>query len=230
MRRHGTVDDQVTLDGDRDGSARAGRLGRLRRSTRRGRWRRWVVRGAGVVVLAALAAGAVLAWVTVNPRVNSAPHVDALLVLSTETESSHDQAYRLAEAGVTDLLIVSAPEGTSRRLCHKAPEGVEAVCFAPDPVTTQGEAIVGTRVAQKQGVHSLGVLTFDHHIERSRLLVERCWDGPVYMYEFHPVRGPLSSARSFIYAMAAYGKAFLTPGCGTPPPQWLQTPIDRIKN
>lgn len=223
------MDDQVTLDGGRDGSARTDRVERLHRFTRRRRWRRWTLRGAAVVVLAFLAVGAILGWLTVNPRVNSAPHVDALLVLSTK-DGAHEEAYRLAEAGVTDLLIVSAPGGAADRLCRDVPAGVEAVCFAPDPVTTQGEAMGGTAIAREHGAQSLGVLTFDHHIERSRLLVERCWDGPVHMYEFQPVRGTRGYAYDFVYAMAAYGKAFLTPGCGTPPPEWLQSPIDRIKD
>jgi len=222
------VEDQVIRDGDRADGAQAGWVERLRRSTRRSRWRRWLLRGGGVVVLAFLAVGVVLAWLTVNPRVNSAPRVDALLVLSTQ-EGNHEEARRLAENGVTDLLIVSVPEGEPDSLCGGASEGVEVECFSPDPVTTQGEAIVGTAIAREHGVHSLGVLTFDHHIERSRLLVERCWDGPVHMYEFHPARGAPRKAYDIVYAMTANGKTFLTPGCGTPPPQWLQTPIDRFK-
>lgn len=220
--------DQVIPDRGRAGAARAGWVERLRRSVRRSRWRRWVVRGAGLVVLTFLAGGAVLAWLTVNPRVNSAPHVDALLVLSTQ-EGNHEEARRLAEDAVTDLLIVSVSEGGADSLCDNTPEGVEAVCFSPDPVTTQGEAMGGTDIARDHGAQSLGVLTFNHHIERSRLLVERCWDGPVHMYEFQPVRGKRGYAYDFVYAMAAYGKTFLTPGCYSPPPAWLQTPIDRFK-
>jgi hypothetical protein len=223
------VNDQVSLDGGRAGFARSGRLAQLRRSIWRGHWRRWVLRGAGLVVLAFLAVGAVLAWLTVNPRVNPAPHVDALLVLSTQN-GAHEEAYRLAEAGVTDLLIVSAPGGESVWSCANAPEGVESVCFAPDPVTTQGEAMGGTALAHERGAQRLGVLTFDHHIERSRLLVERCWDGPLHMYEFEPDRSPRGYAYDFIYAMAAYSKTFLTPGCGSSPPEWLHTPIERIKD
>ena len=196
--------------------------------THRRRWRRWVLRGAGVVVLVFLAVGAVLAWLTVNPRVNSAPHVDALLVLATQ-RGAHEEARRLAGEGVTDLLIVSTTPEHEASLCHRPPAGVEVECFSPEPVTTQGEAIIGSDLARQHGVDSLGVLTFDHHIERSRMLVERCWDGPVHMYEFEPERGRRGYVYDFVYAMAAYGKTFLTPGCDTPPPDWLQTPIERLK-
>ncbi|WP_298043374.1 hypothetical protein [uncultured Citricoccus sp.] len=181
------------------------------------------------MVLAFLVAGAILGWFTANPRENAAPHVDALLVLSTQ-DGAHDEAYRLAEAGVTDLLIVSVPDGASDSLCGNAPKRVESVCFTPEPVTTQGEAMGGTVIAREHDAQSLGVLTFNHHVERSRLLVERCWAGPVYMYEFQPVRRALGYVYDFVYAMSAYGKAFLTPACDAPPPDWLQTPIDRIKD
>ncbi|QCU77557.1 hypothetical protein E7744_04475 [Citricoccus sp. SGAir0253] len=204
------------------------RGGRLHRSTRRHRWRRWVLRGVGLVVVGLLALGAVLAWLTVNPRVDSADHVDALLVLSTQA-GAQEEAHRLAQQGVTDLLIVSVPVGAYDWLCSNAPQGTEAVCFSPDPATTQGEAMGGTAIAREHGAGSLGALTFDHHVERSRLLVERCWDGPVHMYEFQPVRGKRGYLYDFVYAMAAYGKVFLTPGCDTPPPQWLQSPIERVK-
>jgi hypothetical protein len=218
------VDEQVTIDGGRSRAARKDR----RRPTRRRRWRRWVVRGAGVVVLACLAVGGVLAWLTANPRVNSAPRVDALLVLAGK-DGVQEEAHRLAAAGVTDLLIVSIPVGSFNWLCANAPEGVEVICFAPDPVTTQGEAMGGTAIARDHGAQSLGILTFDHHIERSRLLTERCWDGPVHMYEFEPVRGKRGYAYDLVYAMAAYSKEFLASGCGTPTPEWLQGTIDRIK-
>lgn len=221
------MDDQVIPDAGRAGTARAGWLERLRRSTQRS-WRRWLLRGVGVVLLAFLAVGAVLAWLTVNPRVNSVPHVDALLVLSTQ-EGNHEEARRLAGDGVTDLLIVSVPEGASDALCVQAPPGVETVCFSPEPVTTQGEAMGSTTIAREHGAHSLGVLTYNHHIERSRLLVERCWDGPVHMYEFQTTRSMGGYAYNFVYAMAAYGKTFLTPGCDTEPPEWLRAPIDRFK-
>lgn len=187
-----------------------------------------MLRGAGVVVLAFLAVGAVLAWLTVNPRVNSGPRVDALLVLATQA-GAHEEARRLVDEGVTDLLIVSTTQRSEAPLCHRPPAGAEVECFAPEPVTTQGEAMVGSDIARQHGVHSLGVLTFNHHIERSRMLVERCWDGPVHMYEFQPARGKRGYVYDFVYAMAAYGKTFLTPGCDAAPPQWLQTPIDRFK-
>lgn len=206
------------------------RVRRLRRVTRRRWMRRWILRAAGLVVVALLSIGVGLAWLTVHPRVNSAPHVDALLVLATQP-GAQEEGYRLGEEGVTELLIVSAPEGAVYdSLCDDPPSETEVVCFEPAPVTTQGEAIKGTDIARQHGAESLGVLTFDHHIERSRLLVDRCWDRPVHMYEFQTERSGGGYAYDFVYAMAAYGKTFLTPGCSSEEPiEWLQTPIDKLK-
>ncbi|MEV4902002.1 hypothetical protein AB0K08_11730 [Citricoccus sp. NPDC055426] len=207
---------------------REARARRLRNATGRRRTRRWILRGAGLVVIAFLGVGVILAWLTVNPRVNPAPKVDALIVLATQA-GAHDEARRLAEEGVTDLLLVSTPENAPASLCQESPGGATVECFAPEPVTTQGEAIVGTELARQHGVENLGVLTFDHHIERSRMLVDRCWDGELHMYEFEPVRGKRGYVYDFVYAMAAYAKTFLTPGCSAEPPEWLQTPIGKIK-
>lgn len=217
------------MDGrDGDGRARDARVRHLRKATGRRRARRWVLRGVGLAVLALLGVGAVLAWLTVNPRVNPAPQVDALIVLSTQT-GAHDEARRLAEEGVTDRLLVSTPENAPASLCGESPGGAAVECFAPEPVTTQGEAIVGTELARQYGVESLGVLTFEHHIERSRMLMDRCWDGELHMYEFEPIRSRRGYVYDFVYAMAAYAKTFVTPACTSEPPEWLQTPIDKIK-
>ncbi|GAA4776927.1 hypothetical protein [Citricoccus nitrophenolicus] len=210
------------------GRGRDARVRRLRKTTRRRRGGSWILRLTGLVVIVFLGVGVVLAWLTVNPRVNPAPKVDALIVLATQA-GAHDEARRLAEEGVTDLLLVSTPENAPASLCQESPGGATVECFIPEPTTTQGEAIVGTELARQLGVQSLGVLTFDHHIERSRTLVDRCWDSEAHLYGFEPERGRRGYVYDFAYAMAAYAKTFLTPGCSSEPPEWLQTPIDRLK-
>lgn len=200
------------------------RTDRQRRRRRR-HPRRWV---AGILVTVLAVVGGVLAWLTLNPRTNPAEHVDALVVLATQP-GAHQEALRLAEAGVTDLLVVSAPQGHEFTLCQDQDAAAEVVCFTPEPSTTQGEAIVGTEIARQRGAQSLGVLTFNHHIERSRLHFQRCWDQDLHLYQFTPSRGTKRQAYDFLYAMAAYGKAFVVPGCTTEPPGWLQDPIEWVK-
>ena len=103
------------MDGrDDDGRGRHARVRRLRKETGRRRARRWILRGAGLVVVAFLGVGVVLAWLIVNPRANPAPQVDALLVLYTQ-DAVYDRAVELANQGVTDLLIVSHPGGAGDR-------------------------------------------------------------------------------------------------------------------
>lgn len=197
------------------------------RTDRRPRLRplRWLV---GLLTLVLAGVGVVLAWFTLNPRTNPAEHVDALVVLATQP-GAHQEALRLADAGVTDLLIVSNPPDHEFDLCTEQDLPAEIVCFVPEPTTTQGEAIIGTQLARDHGAQTLGVLTFDHHIERSRLVFQRCWDQDLHLYEFQPPRQTRHHIYDFVYAMAAYGKTFVVPGCQTQPPGWLQEPIEWIK-
>ena len=183
---------------------------------------------AGILVTVLAAVGLVLAWLTLNPRTNPAERVDALVVLATQP-GAHQEARRLAEQGVTDLLVVSAPPGHEFSLCQDQDAAAEVVCFTPEPSTTQGEAIIGTELAREHGAQNLGVLTFDHHIERSRLVFGRCWDRDLHLYEFTPQRGTKRTVYDFVYAMAAYGKTFVVPGCDNAPPAWMQEPIEWIK-
>lgn len=183
---------------------------------------------AGILVTVLVAAGGVLAWLTLNPRTDPAEHVDALVVLATQP-GAHQEALRLAADGVTDLLIVSNPPDLEFDICHEPGLPAEVVCFVPEPTTTQGEAIIGTELAREHGAQNLGVLTFDHHIERSRLVFGRCWDRDLHLYEFTPQRGTKRTVYDFVYAMAAYGKTFVVPGCDTAPPAWMQEPIEWIK-
>lgn len=175
-----------------------------------------------------LAEGVALAWWTLHPRQEELRRVDALLVLASNYDSA-SPAIRLAEQDVADLLIISVPKGATNELCENQPADPDVVCFDPVPVTTQGEAIVDSQLAREHGVRSLGVVTFDYHLERARFVVGRCWDGELRAYGFTPERGWGQRAYDLTYAMAAYGKAFLTRDCTQPIPRWLQTPLDAVK-
>ncbi|PZQ79912.1 MAG: hypothetical protein DI545_03925, partial [Micrococcus luteus] len=121
--------------------------GRVRRGLPR--WARALC--ATVATLAALALAFGAGWAThavTDPHPDDAPRVDALLVLYSQPRV-YDAAIELAASGLTDRLFVSAylgPDG-HEKLCGGPEErdprlaGVTVECFAPDPVTTQGEVI-----------------------------------------------------------------------------------------
>lgn len=200
--------------------------------TQRSRRRRRVKVGV-LVILAVLGLPLlVTTWLVLFPRTDPAPRVDALLVLYTE-DAVYDRAVELANEGVTDLLIVSQPGGADDRLCGGSLQNdtdAEVICFSPEPVTTQGEAIIGSQLAREHGVETLGLLTFDNHLERARVVVSRCWDSDVHPYEFDRELGPRQRAYHVVYGVAAFGKAFLTPGCTTEFPEPIERSVEWVKD
>lgn len=196
---------------------------------------------AALAALLAVATAAVLVWgfrLTTNPHPDDPAHVDALLVLYTDP-AVYDAALDLAGRGVTHRLFVSAylgPDGF-QKLC--GPEaardprlrGVRVECFSPDPVTTQGEVVFASERMGELGLHSLGVLTHGRHLERARILAERCWSGPgdsVAMYEYTQHEGPWAKSQQTLYGTLAFLKVAVTPGCDQHS-DWLQWPVDRLK-
>lgn len=174
-----------------------------------------------------------------SPRPDDPERVDALLVLYSQPRV-YDTAIELAADGVADRLFVSAhlgPDG-HERLCgpeeRRDPRlaGVSVECFAPDPLTTQGEAMHAAARMRELGLEHLGVLTFHQHLERSRLLVERCWtpqEGRVSMFAFDAGLDRWGRVRHGAYGVLAYGKAMATPGCDQELPGVLQWPLDLAK-
>ncbi len=197
---------------------------------------------AATLAVLTVAVAAVLVWgfrLTTNPQPDEPDHVDALLVLYTDP-AVYDAALDLAGRGVTDRLFVSGylhPDGFEK-LCG-APaaadprlQGVTVECFSPDPVTTQGEVVYAAGRMEDLGLRSLGVLTHGRHLERSRILAERCLSGPddsVAMYQYDQGAGLRSKTQQTLYGTLAFLKVAVTPGCSQHS-EWLQRPVDRLKH
>jgi hypothetical protein len=58
---------------------------------------------------------------------------------------------------------------------------VELICFDPDPGDTRGEAEYLGRLARRYHWNSLVLVTTRAQDTRARILVERCFAGPVYV-------------------------------------------------
>ena len=184
----------------------------------------------------------VLLWglrLTVTPQPDEPPRVDALLVLYSQPQV-YDAAIDLAERGVTDRIFVSAhdePDGYEK-LCgaeaksNPALQGLSIECFSPEPVTTQGEVMYASERMRELGLHDLGVLTFPQHLERGRILAERCWDGQgrsVSMYMFEPGYSSLRRMEQTIYGALSFTKVAATSGC-TDRAEWLEWPTEAGKH
>lgn len=114
---------------------------------------------------------------------------DAVVVLSGGREHRLAEGRRLVEAGVADTLVISDGRargwGEANALCER-----EAVCFLPEPYSTQGEARWIGREAERRGWDSIVVVTSTYHVRRARLIVERCYRGGLAVVGAEP---PLSN-------------------------------------
>jgi uncharacterized SAM-binding protein YcdF (DUF218 family) len=107
-------------------------------------------------------------------------------------------ALQLADEHRASVLVVSQGHDGYGSPCPPRPAGVELICFDPDPPTTRGEAESIGRLAKKYHWTSVVVVTSRPQATRARLLVGRCFPGPVYS-----ATGPLPM-RSWPYQIA-YG-------------------------
>ena len=107
-------------------------------------------------------------------------------------------ALQLADEHRASVLVVSQGHDGYGSPCPPRPAGVQLICFDPDPPTTRGEAEYIGRLAKKYRWTSVVVVTSRPQATRARLLVGRCFPGPVYS-----ATGPLPM-RSWPYQIA-YG-------------------------
>jgi uncharacterized SAM-binding protein YcdF (DUF218 family) len=89
------------------------------------------------------------------------------------------EGVRLWRQGVARTLAISdgRAEGwdEANRLCDRP----RVLCFKPDPYSTVGEARWVAREAERRRWDSVVVVTSSYHVKRSRMIVERCFDGRV---------------------------------------------------
>lgn len=179
---------------------------------RRGRVLRAVVVTFLVLVVAVAVWLALCFRFVVHPTIDEPGTADAVVVLGGDEEVGWREGRRLVDDGVADELVVSTPVGRPAE-CDVPPPGIEVTCFVPEPSTTRGEAQMIRRLAEERGWDSVVVVTWRSHIARSRLLVERCFDGDVRMVEDHL---PMDTGRwwsEFLYQSGAWVKTQLTRDC-----------------
>jgi uncharacterized SAM-binding protein YcdF (DUF218 family) len=128
------------------------------------------------VLLAAFVAAT--AYLFVWPDSDTAPHgADAVVVLSGGRGHRLAEGRRLIAQGVSDTLVIS--DGLdpgwveAGRLCRTG----RAICFTPDPYSTQGEARWIAQEARERGWDSVVVVTSTYHVRRTRMIVRRCYGG-----------------------------------------------------
>ncbi len=116
------------------------------------------------------------AYLFVWPRDDTPPaDADAIVVLSGGRGHRLAEGQKLVREGVSDTLVISdglAPGwDEANRLCRSG----RAICFTPDPYSTQGEARWIAQEARERGWDSVVVVTSSYHVPRARMIVRRCY-------------------------------------------------------
>lgn len=164
--------------------------------------RRVVAAVAAVAVALAAATARYVLW----PQADEPADADAVVVLAGGLGERLAAAQRLVRDGVAPVLVLS--HGSER--CVERDGEAEIVCFEPEPDRTQGEARAAAALARERGWDSVVVVTSAYHLERARLLFERCVDGEVRAVAAEPPtnRG-LPTARNVLREWAGYAHALL---------------------
>lgn len=122
----------------------------------------------------------------VFPSTDPPGRADAVVVLSGGRNSRLDPALKLMRRGVAPVLVISGAGLDedwlkAHRLCADGAPGFRVVCFDPKPYSTRGEARAITRLARARGWRTIDVVTSRYHVFRARMVIERCYRGPLAM-------------------------------------------------
>jgi len=177
-------------------------------------------------ITASAAACIVVGWavwayeVLGHPDLDSPTPADAVVVLGPANENdSIDVGISLVDRGLARTLLVSTvPEqrGWIGGLCSgnlPGPKTGTLTCFVPEPRTTRGEARTVADLARRHQWHHVILVTSTYHVERSRLLFERCFPGTVQLVSPTVDIGASRWAFQAVYQSAAFVKAAVDGGC-----------------
>jgi uncharacterized SAM-binding protein YcdF (DUF218 family) len=133
------------------------------------------------VVLGLLAFAADTARLFIFPVTGAPAHADAILVLAGDAERARlGEALRLFARHVAPILVVSDPSGrVDPAICGDPYGAVRHICFAPNPVTTQGEAEEFSIIARAFQWRSVVVVSTRFQATRARIRVRRCFRGRI---------------------------------------------------
>ena len=131
-----------------------------------------------LAVLFALFCG-VTAWLFVWPTTGMPARVDAIVVPGG-FGNRISAAIALAKQGRARYLVFSEGEPVPPQLCGAHVGAALALCFKPDPDTTQGEAEGTARLAKEYGFRSIVLVTTPDQTWRAELRFRRCYSGEIY--------------------------------------------------
>lgn len=149
--------------------------------------------------------------------------VDAVYVIGPPTDTRMELAEAMIADGLSDTLVVSLVEDDAeeRAAMTRAAElcdspdawGFEVLCEQPAPFTTRGEARWMRALVDERGWDSVAVITLTPHLTRTRVIMERCWDGDIAYLDSGESLDPWYWVYHFAYQSAAFVKVALERGC-----------------
>ena len=137
-------------------------------------------RALAVVIAVFVAFSAVTARLLVWPAEGVPAGVSAIVMLAGPGDRLA-VALRLAREHRAPMLVVSRGWQGYGGPCPPPVAGVKLICFEPDPGNTRGEAEFTGRLAQRYHWNSVVLVTTRTQDTRARLIVGRCFGGPVYV-------------------------------------------------
>ena len=88
--------------------------------------------------------------------------------------------------GISDTLVISDGLDPGWVEAVDLCKSRRAICFTPDPYSTQGEARWIAQEAKERGWDSVVVVTSTYHVRRTRMIVERCFHGDLAVVGAQP--------------------------------------------
>ncbi|WP_169746630.1 hypothetical protein [Demequina maris] len=181
-----------------------------------------------VAVVVALGAAAVLVALVglplyVFPARDEPREVDAVYVIGPPTDPRMELAESMIDDGLTDTMVVSLAEAAydagerakrpeAVQICEE-PQDFTVYCSQPDPFTTRGEARWMRELIDENGWESVAVITTTPHLTRTRVIMERCWDGDIAYVSSGEHLDPWYWGYHYAYQSAAFVKVWLEDGC-----------------
>jgi|GEM_PF-1379638 len=168
---------------------------------RRRRWRKIVLIVAAALLLAY---SLITVFVFVEPDLGSVSHPQAVFILGGYGDRG-DRGVEAAQAAHVRNIEVSV--GSPQQVCPPI-HGFTVGCFAPVPLSTQGEARAIERITRQHHWTRILVVAGTTQVSRARLRISRCYSGQVAFAPVDPV-GPFKWVRNTIYDQLGMIKAIV---------------------
>lgn len=156
--------------------------------------------------------GLVILWLMVGLRFitfaqpDTPRPVDAVYLLGPVYPERLDAGLQLIELGYSSDLVATVSGNDELQKSCRQEQPYDLHCVLPDPVTTGGEALAFSELAEQRQWESVMIVTHRSHMARAELLFTRCFSGSVSMIvDERPVTFE-SRIHQLIYENAAFVK------------------------